>query len=87
MSKPYPGYPPNYANVGKTAGFTRTCFILEFLSLGPLEPAQKAMVEEQVSALADKLAKGLVNVEKAEFIPSKRFDRKLLDGLRLPSTE
>jgi hypothetical protein len=86
-SGPYPGFPPNYTNVGITGGFTRTCFVLEFLSLGRLEPAQKALVEEQVSALVDKLAKSLSNVEKAEVVAPKRFDRQLLDGLRLPSTE
>jgi hypothetical protein len=57
------------------------------LSLGHLEPAQQAMIEEQVSALADKLANGLTNVERAEFVTPDRFDRKLSDGLRLSSKE
>ena len=87
MNKPYPGFPPNYTNVSETGGFTRTCFVLEFLSLGHLEPAQQAIIEEQVSALTAKLASGLANVEKAEFITPDRFDRKLLDGLRLSSKE
>jgi hypothetical protein len=58
---------------------------VEFLSLGPLEPAQQAMVDEQFSALADKLSNALTNVERAEFVTPDRFDRKLSDGLRLSS--
>lgn len=85
--KPYPGFPPNYTGVDETGGFTRTCFVLEFLSLGSLEPAQQAMIEEQVSALAAKLANGLTNVERAEFVTPDRFDRKLSDGLRLSPNE
>lgn len=85
MKKPYPGFSPSYTRVDETAGLTRTCFVLEFLSLGGLEPAQQAMVDEQFSALADKLAKALVNVERAEFVTPDRFDRKLSDGLRLSS--
>ena len=87
MSNPYPGYPPNYTTVDHTGGFARTCFVLEFLSLGHLEPTQRAMVEEQMSALAEKLANGMVTVERVDFITPDRFDRKLSDGLRLSPTK
>ena len=87
MSKPYPGFPPNYTEVDETGGFTRTCFVLEFLSLGHLEAAQRAMIEEQMSALAEKLARGISTVEKVDFVTPDRFDRKLTDGLRLSSTK
>jgi len=86
MSKPYPGYSPSYRSVDKTGGCTRSCFVVEFLSLGTLEPAQKAMIEEQLSAMVAKLATGMPTVEKSEVIVQDRFDRKLLDGLRLSST-
>lgn len=84
---PYPGFPPSYTQVNETGGFTRTCFVLEFLSLGKLEPAQQAMIDEQFSALAEKLALGLTNVETARFVTPDRFDRKLSDGLRLSRKE
>lgn len=87
MKKPYPGYPPNYTKVDETGGFTRTCFVLEFLSLGHLSKAQQAMIEEQISAVAEKLAKGIVTVEKADFVTPDRFDQKLSEGLRLSSVK
>lgn len=85
--KPYPGFPPNFTSVDETGGFTRTCFVLEFMSLGQLEPAQIALIEEQVSALAERLAKGMSVVEGVQFVTPDRFDRKLSDGLRLSSPE
>lgn len=83
--KPYPGFPPNYREVEDTGGYRRTCFVVEFMSLGPLEPAQIAMIDEQMAALVDKLRQGIVTVEKAQFVTPDRFDRVLCDGLRLPS--
>lgn len=82
--KPYPGYPPNYREVEDTGGFRRTCFVLEFMSLGQLEPAQIAMIEEQMGALAEKLRQNMTIVEKVDFVTPDRFDRMLCDGLRLP---
>lgn len=83
--KPYPGFPPNYRDVEDTGGYRRTCFVLEFMSLGPLEPAEMAMINEQMEALADKLRQNMVAIEKADFVTPDRFDRILRDGLRLPA--
>lgn len=82
--KPYPGFPPNYKEVETTGGYRRTCFVLEFLSLGQLEPTQIAMIEEQVEAMVEKLGRGIPTVEKVEFVTQDRFDPILLEGLRLP---
>ena len=82
--KSYPGFPPNYREVESTGGYTRTCFVLEFMSLGPLEPVQIAMIDEQMGALVDKLCQNMVAVEKVDFVTPDRFDRILHDGLRLP---
>lgn len=84
MKKPYPGFSPNYREVENTGGYTRTCFVLEFMSLGPLEPAEMAMIDEQMGALADKLRQNMMAVEKVDFVTPDRFDRILHDGLRLP---
>lgn len=85
MKKPYPGYPPSYSKIDGTGGLTRTCFVLEFLSLGHLSKEQRAMIEEQISALVEKLARGIITVEKTDFVTPDRFDQKLSDGLRLSS--
>lgn len=84
MKKPYPGYPPNYGEVGETGGYTRTCFVLEFLSLGQLDSAQVAMIEEQMTALAERLHNNISIVEKVDFVSPDRFDRSLCEGLRIP---
>lgn len=83
--KSYPGFSPNFKVVPATGGLKRTCFVLEFRSQGNLTNTQIAMIEEQISALADKLAKGIPSVDTAEFISPERFDRILLEGLRLPA--
>jgi hypothetical protein len=81
--KSYPGYSPTYKNVLKTGGYSRTCFVLEFQSLGALSKGQVALIDEQVSALVNKLKQSLLTVEKAEVVTPDRFDPILLDGLRL----
>lgn len=83
--RPYPGFPPNYKDVASIGGYKRTCFVLEFTSLGSLEPAEIAMIDEQMGALADKLRQNMMAVEKADFVTPDRFDRILCDGLRLPA--
>lgn len=83
---PYPGFPPNYKEVSETGGLKRTCFVLEFRSSHDLTNTQLAMIEEQISALAKKLAFRIPSVDTVEFVVPKRFDRILLEGLRLPST-
>jgi hypothetical protein len=85
--KPYPGFSPNFKVVPATGGLRRTCFVLEFRSAGDLTNTQIAMIEEQMSALAARLAKRIPNVDTAEFVSPKRFDRILLEGLRLPASE
>lgn len=81
--KPYPGYPPNYKTVDETGGFKRTCVVLEFLSLGPLESTQLALIQEQLEALTERLQKQVVNIEGKDVILPDRFDPVLKQGLRL----
>lgn len=49
-----------------------------------LSDAQIAMIDEQMSALSKKIASRMPMVEGVEFVTQKRFDRILLEGLRLP---
>jgi hypothetical protein len=84
MSRPpYPGYPPNYRIVEETGGYARTCVVLEFLSLGKLDNAQLAMLQEQLEACAHRLQQTMVVVERAEVIMPDQFDTLLRAGLRL----
>jgi hypothetical protein len=83
--KPYPGFSPNFLKVGEIGGLKRTCFVLEALSTEVLGTTQIAMIEEQISATADRLVNSMPNVEKAEFVTPDRFDRVLANGLRLPT--
>lgn len=84
MSKtPYPGYPPNYTVVDETAGYKRTCIIIELLSLGSLEPTVLAMVQEQLEALSERLQLQISTIETTEVVLPDRFDPILKKGLRL----
>jgi len=83
MKKVYPGYPPNYLSVKSTSGYSRDCMVIDVLSLAPLEPAELAVLEEQISALLSNLTVKMPNLHKCELITSGRFDRILMDGLRL----
>lgn len=85
--KPYPGFPPNYQEIPETGGYKRTCFVLEFLTLGPLSDAQVALIEEQMGAVADKLLHSMSIAEKVDFVVPARFDRPLCEGLRIPYQE
>jgi hypothetical protein len=81
--KPYPGFPPNYKAVDETAGYTRTCVVLEFLSLGPLDSVALAMVQEQLEALTERLQRRISYIENTDVILPDRFDPVLREGLRL----
>ena len=83
MKKPYPGFPPNYQTVDETGGYKRTCIILEFLSLGPLEPVALAMVQEQLEALSERLQRQIPYIEGTDIVLPDRFDPILREGLRL----
>lgn len=84
MTKPpYPGYPPNYKIVDETAGYRRNCLVLEFLTLGELEPAALAMIQEQLEATLERLGKQLPYVERTDVVLPDRFDPVLKKGLRL----
>ncbi len=78
---PYPGYPPSYRRVDKTGGFTRTCLVLEILSLGGLTDAELTHVTEQLEAAMARILPAVI--EKSQVVTQDRFDRLLLDGLRL----
>jgi hypothetical protein len=80
---PYPGYPPNYTRVDETGGFTRTCIVIESLSLGPLDNTQKALIQEQLEALMDKLSRQVPIIERTDVVFPDRFDPILRKGLRL----
>lgn len=83
MKKPYPGFPPNYKEVSKIGGMTRTCFVIEFRSDGSLSNTQLAMIEEQVAAAVSKVASKIPTVDKVELVSQDRFDPILLESLRL----
>ncbi len=83
-NEPYPGYPPSYRVVDSVGGFSRTCLAVEFLSLGRLEPAQLAIVTEQLEATVAKLRDSVTTIKAGELITPDRFDPLLRQGLRLP---
>lgn len=81
--KPYPGYPPSYRVVDNTGGYTRTCLVIELLSLGALDSAQLALLQEQLEATVEKVKKQLAVVEVSQVVLPDRFDPVLREGLRL----
>jgi len=81
--KPYPGFSPNYKTVDETAGFKRTCIVLEFLSIGPLESTHLALIQEQLEALTERLQRQIPYVENTDVVLPDRFDPVLKEGLRL----
>ena len=81
--KPYPGFPPNYKTVDETAGYKRTCIVVEFLSLGPLDSAHLALIQEQLEALTERLQKQVSYIEGVDVVLPDRFDPVLKEGLRL----
>lgn len=83
MARPYPGYSPNQKSVTTTGGYHRNCLVIDILSLAQMNPAEIAMLEEQVSAQLAKLSKTMPNIHKCELITPDRFDRILSEGLRL----
>lgn len=84
MSKrPYPGYPPSYRKVDETGGYTRTCLVVELLSLGSLDAVQMALVQEQLEATVERLRRQLAVVEVSQVVTPDRFDPTLREGLRL----
>lgn len=84
MSKrPYPGYSPSYHKVDETGGYSRTCLVVELLSLGSLDAVQMALVQEQLEATVERLRRQLAVVEVSQVVTPDRFDRVLREGLRL----
>lgn len=81
MKAPYPGMAPSYKSVHKTGGYNRTCLVIELLSLGGLDSAQIAYVQEQLEAAVQKILPAVV--EKSQVVTPDRFDPILRDGLRL----
>lgn len=81
--KPYPGYPPSYRTVDNTGGYTRTCLVVELLSLGALDQTQMALVQEQLEATVERLRRQLAVVEVSQVVTPDRFDPVLREGLRL----
>lgn len=84
MTKPpYPEFPPNYWTVGTLGGFSRTCLIIELLSLKPLSGPELAFLQEQMEATLVKAMSRMSNLEKSQIVTPDRFDSKLIAGLRL----
>ncbi len=82
MSKEsYPGMAPSYKSVHKTGGYSRTCLVVEMLSLGNLDATQLAYVQEQLEAALARILPAVV--EKSQVVTPDRFDPILRDGLRL----
>lgn len=81
---PYPGYPPSYRVVTTIGGYSRSCYALEVRALDKLSPTQLVSLQEQLEAAIASVVRRFPEVESAELIPSRRFDKMLLDGFRLP---
>ena len=81
--KPYPGFPPSYEVVDENGGYKRTCFVIEFLSLGQLDNIQTAMIQEQLEAITQKISQNITCIEKTDVVLPDRFDRILCQGLRI----
>ncbi len=81
---PYPGFNPNFKNVKRRKGLSRTVMVLEVLSKAPLKPAVKAFVLEQVEAKLDQLM-GKNGLAEFDVVTEDRFDVLLQQGLRYES--
>ncbi len=80
---PYPGYAPSYRNVKKTGGYTRTCLVIELLSLGDLDNVQMAFIQEQLEATVEKMRQKVMTLESTQVVTPDRFDPLLQEGLRI----
>jgi hypothetical protein len=80
--QPYPGYPPSYRVVPQIGNYTRTCLVIELLSDRKLDDLQVAQIRERLEATIQNTCAAFV--ERSDVITPNRFDRSLLDGLRLP---
>jgi len=76
---PYPNYPPSYEKVTKTGTFNRTCYVLELLTIEPLDPTRQAQLEDAISATVQRF----VDVEKHDLVRPTRFDTQVRSALRL----
>ena len=83
MSKPYPGYTPNYKIIPKVGGYFRECLVVELLCPDKLDRIQLAQIQERLEAALESLNINAI-VEKKEVVTSDRFDPILRQGLRLP---
>lgn len=84
MLAPYPGYTPAIKVVEKTGGYTRTCMVVELLSLDSLTAAQLTHIKEQLEAALGRILPSYL--EKVRVILPEQFDSPLREGLRLPAT-
>jgi len=82
MGNPYPGYPPSFKVISKVGDYSRTCLVIELLSLGEIDNTQLAYIKERLEATIHNLR--LSNIEKFEIALPDQFDRVVRDGLRLP---
>ena len=82
MGNPYPGYPPSFKVISKVGDYSRTCLVIELLSLGEIDNTQLAYIKERLEATIHNLRLG--NIEKFEIALPDQFDRVVRDGLRLP---
>ena len=80
----YPSIPPNFGVVKVSGGFTRSCFVVELLSIGDFTPVQKAWFKERLEAALKGLQLQLPIVEKFIVSSDDQFNRPLTDALHLP---
>ena len=76
---PYPGYPPSYMKVEEMGGYRRNCYVLELFTIGELDPARRAQMEDAIQMAITKFSE----VEKHDIIRSQRFDTALRKAMRL----
>lgn len=79
--KPYPGHPPNLVGIHRSGNYYRTCLVVELLTQDRLTDVELSQVQEYIEAILDNKCKAVV--DKYDVVQPGRFDRMLLEGLRL----
>lgn len=83
MSKSYPGYPPNCTDLTTIGGMSRTCFVIDVLSLGSLSAADRSIILEHLEAAVESLKVKSSVIECIDIVQPERFDPQLRTGLRI----
>ena len=80
---PYPGYPPSIKQVRESGGLSRTCLVVDVLSLKPMLPEELAVLQESLEMAIERTKSRLATLESSRVVTPDRFDPLLRTGLRL----